>query len=118
VFRSDTHHKNHKSVNNKRKLRKSQSPGYVVLCFVYILTRLFIQIIEFILTGLIVAKSSITSPIQEALINALKITENHNHNGRARAAMHQLFTSTQKKTAFQAVDKTYLFHKSSAYIDF
>jgi len=57
------------------------------------LTRLFIQIIQFTLTGLIKAKSSITSPIQEALTNALKITENHN----GRVAMHQLFTSTQKK---------------------
>jgi len=71
-----------------------------VLCFVYILTRLFIQIIQFILMGLIVAKSLITSPIQEALTNALTITENHN----GRAAMHQLFTSTQKKATFQAVN--------------
>jgi len=61
------------------------------------------QFIQFILTGLIVAKSSITSPIQEALTNALKITESH--NGRA---MHQLFTSTQEKTALQAVDKLLL----------
>jgi len=53
------------------------------------------------MTGLIVAKSSIISPIQEALTNALKITENRN----GRAAMHQLFTSTQKKTTLQAVDK-------------
>jgi len=62
------------------------------------LTRLFIQ---FILTGLIVAKSSIASPIQEALTNTLKIIENHN----GRVAMHQFFTSTQKNTALQAVDK-------------
>jgi len=54
-----------------------------------------------------VAKSSIVSPIQEAfspiqeaLTNALKITENHN----VRVAIHQLFTSTQKKTALQAVN--------------
>jgi len=53
------------------------------------------------LTGLIVAKSSITSPIQEALTIALKITENHNGG----VAMHQLFTSTQKNMALQAVDK-------------
>jgi len=53
------------------------------------------------LTGLIVAKSSITSPIQESLTNALKITKNHND----RAAMHQLFTSTSKNTDLQAVDK-------------
>jgi len=47
-----------------------------------------------------VAKSSISSPIQETLTNALKITENHS----GRVTMHQLFTSTQKKTALQAVD--------------
>jgi len=57
------------------------------------LTRLFSQ---FILTGLIEAKSSISNPIQEALTHALRITENH--NGR------ELFTSTQKNTALQAVD--------------
>jgi len=39
-----------------------------------------------------VAKSLITSPIQETLRDALKITENHN----SRVAMHQLFTSAQK----------------------
>jgi len=39
------------------------------------LNRLFIQ---FSLTGLIEAKSSITSPVQEALRDALKKTENHN----------------------------------------
>jgi len=39
------------------------------------LTRLFIQ---FTLTGLIETKSSITSPIQTALRDALKITKNHN----------------------------------------
>jgi len=61
-------------------------------------TRLFIQ---FALTGLIEAKSLITSPIQEALRDALKITENPN----GRVDMHQLFISTQKNTAFQAVDK-------------
>jgi len=49
------------------------------------------------LTGLIEAKSSITSPIQEAL----KITGNHN----GRVAMQQLFTSTQKNTDLHAVDK-------------
>jgi len=41
------------------------------------------------------------SPIQEALTNTLKIIENHN----GRVAMHQFFTSTQKNTALQAVDK-------------
>jgi len=63
----------------------------VFLCFVYLLTPLFIQLILFILTGLIVAKSSITSPIQEALTNTLKITKNHD----GRVAMHKLFTSTR-----------------------